>query len=327
MNKTINSVCCCKTVLNYWKDHEVIMLSPCEHLIHKQCFNEKNTDKCPYCDQKVTSIIRADSYKNNPNLYQQCVDILAMTNIDDTVDVNYDKAIFNLPRIASLAARIPFTKGFENGRALCGDVLRLSNLKIKVKGLKKIKDEPKIFVVNHTSYLDFCIIYYVLKLGFLATSSIVKNPITRSMVSIIPTLLIEIGKKGGSDTVNRMKEYVENTGPLCIFPEGMITHPATIGKFRTGAFMVGVPIYPVVLNYKNRILDLGLMEFCLKYGSGYSEVVEMQILDPFYPPFDDEKIELVRKAMADAGNFHLSRVSNKDIDNTGNKSIGRKKGK
>lgn len=317
-------MCFCKTALNYWKGHEVVMLSPCEHLIHEQCFIKKKTNCCPMCNTKVTSVIRVDEYKKNPKYYQQCVDILTMTNVDDSVNINYDNALLNLPRMASLMMRIPFTSGFENGRALVGDAMRLSNLKIKVKGLKKIKNEPKIFVVNHSCYLDFAVVYYVLMPGFLSTASIVNNPITKQMVEIVPTLLVEIGKKGGSDTVNRMKKYVEKNGSLCIFPEGMITHPATIGQFRSGAFMTGVPIYPVVLNYKNRVSDLELSDFCLKIGSGHSEVVNFEVLDPFYPPFDDKKIEEVRIAMANAGNLHLSRVSNKDITNSKTTNLGRK---
>lgn len=325
MDKTLNSICSCGIALNYWKGKEVIMMYPCEHLIHKCCFTKYKIKICPKCNIKVESIIRADDYKKNNNLYQQCVDILTMTNIDDLNKINYDKALLNIPRLLVLGLRVPFTKGFENGRALCGDVLRLANVKIKVKGLNRIKNEPKIFIINHSCYLDFFIVYYVLKSGFLGTSTLIKNPFTKPITEIIPMLIVEINKKGGSDTVTRMQEYVKKYGSLCIFPEGMITHPNTIGKFRTGGFMAGVPIYPVVLNFKNKITDLGISDMILKCSSGYSEHVDMEILEPFYPPFNDEKIELVRKTMADAGNFHLSRVSNKDIDNSKNKNLYRKK--
>lgn len=326
MDKNINSMCCCGIALNYKKGEDVIMMYPCEHLIHKNCYenNSKKLENCPKCNNKIKSIIKADDYKTNPKLYQQCVDILAMTNTDDYVDVNYDRALLNIPRLLLLSMRIPFTKGYDNGRALCGDILRMANIKIKIKGLDRIKPEPKIFVINHSSYLDFFLVYYVLKAGFLSTSTLIKNPFTRPIANIIPILIIEINKKGGSDTVNRMKDFVEKYGSLCIFPEGMITHPKTLAKFRTGAFMVGVPVYPIILNFQNRVSDLGISDMMLKMSSGHSEVVNMEILEPFYPPFNDEKIELVRKTMADAGNFHLSRISNKDIDNIKNKNYYRK---
>ena len=39
-------------------------------------------------------------------------------------------------------------------------------------------------------------------------------------------------------------------------------------------------------------------------------------MDPFYPPFDDNKIESVRTEMADKGELLMARTSNKDVNNT-----------
>ena len=57
-------------------------------------------------------------------------------------------------------------------------------------------------------------------------------------------------------------------------------------------------------------------DFLLKIMSCQKEVIEMHILEPFYPPFDDHKIEMVRRAMANKGNLLLARVSNRDVIDT-----------
>lgn len=323
-DKILNCMCFCGVGLLYIKNEEVIMLNPCEHLVHKHCFIDNNCKCCPYCNTKVTSITRGGDFMKDPSLYQKCVDILSVTNFDDAMDISYDDALLKIPRLVFTAVRVPFTKGFENGRALCGDLLRLSNIKIKVKGLDKIKDEPKIFVANHTCYLDVLVMFYVLKAGFVASATIKNNTMMRPLLDVIPILTVELNKKGGSSTVKRMKEYVNNMGPLCVFPEGMLSHPSTLMKFRTGAFNVGCAIYPVVLKYKNLLADTSISDFILKLGSSKSETVEMMILDPFYPPFNDDKIEFVRKTMADKGELLLARTSNKDIDSSKTKGkIGR----
>ena len=148
--------------------------------------------------------------------------------------------------------------------------------------------------------------------GFLSSSVIYDNIISKQLVDVVPLLIIDRGA-GKSNTVEKMKKYVEKTGSICLFPEGMITHPDTIIKFRTGAFNVGYPVYPIVLKYKNVVADMFADSFIMKIISNQKETIEMHILDPFYPPFDENKIELVRCAMAERGKMVLSRVSNRDI--------------
>jgi hypothetical protein len=41
--------------------------------------------------------------------------------------------------------------------------------------------------------------------------------------------------------------------------------------------------------------------------------MEVHVLGPYYPPFDDQTIEKIRLDMARHGNMVLSRVSNRDV--------------
>jgi 1-acyl-sn-glycerol-3-phosphate acyltransferase len=233
-----------------------------------------------------------------------------MTNYNSG-KINYAKILTSMPDGLSTILQLPLSKGVENGKKLCENMFHMNNIKIRVHGLDKIKNGPKVYISNHTTNLDFLILFYILGCGFLASSNINDNPITKSLTNIIPILMINRGEK--TNTVEKMKEYVENNNTICLFVEGMMTNPNTLIKFRTGAFHIGHTIYPIVLKYKNNICDMDFGKFILKLFSEQTEEVDMYVLDPFYPPFDETKIELVRQAMAKTGNLLLSRVSNRDI--------------
>lgn len=311
MNKIINSKCICKNGLP-WINEDVIMLDPCEHLIHSKCFNKLKTVSCPYCGKHVSRIISANDFKFNPSLYQKCIDIISVSNFDKMSKIYSDQILLNLPNLLGAVINVPFTKGVKEGRKLCEDVFSMNNIEIKVRGLNKIKSGPKVYIANHTTHLDFAIIFYVLGTGFLSSSVIKDNVVSSQLTNILPLLLVDRGKTGGS-TVDKMRKYVTENGSICLFPEGMLTHPDAIIRFRTGAFNIGYPVYPIVLKYKNVIGDMSTPNFILKMASKQKEIVEMHILDPFFPPFDENKIELVRFAMADRGKMVLSRVSNRDV--------------
>lgn len=311
MDKNINAKCICKYGLP-WVVKEVIMLDPCEHLIHRSCFNKLKTKTCPMCNQDITRIISKDDYKYDPQLYQKCIDILSVSNFDKMSRTYTEQIVLNIPNLLGTVVTMPFARGVAEGKQLCRDIFSMNNIEIKVRGLNKIKEGPHVFIANHTSHLDFFAIFYVLGTGFLSSSEINKNIISKQLTKILPLLLIDRGQKG-SNTVDKMREYVEKHQSICLFPEGMITHPNTIIKFRTGAFHVGYPVYPIVLKYSNVIADMSASNFILKMASKQKQTIEMHILDPSYPPFNSEKIEKIRTSMCKRGKMMLSRVSNRDI--------------
>ncbi len=311
VNKLINSTChICKVGLP-WVKKEVIMLDPCEHLVHKECFEKLKSNKCPMCQQFVKRIIHANDFKYDKSLYQKCIDIISVSNFDKMSEVKGDQILLNLPTFLTSLMKIPLYSGYADGQKLCGEILSMNDIKIHVRGLNKLKSGPKVFIANHTSHLDFFAIFYVLKTGFLASRTMEDTIAGKQASKIIPLLMIDRGNT--TNTVAKMKNYVNKYGSICLFPEGMLTHPNTLIKFRTGAFYVGYPVYPIVLKYKNVIGDTSSSNFILKIASAQQEVIEMTILDPFYPPFDEKKIETVRNSMAKKGKLLLSRVSNKDI--------------
>jgi len=326
MEKILNSRCICGQGLP-WIKSLIIMLEPCEHMLHKNCYN-KNKKCCPLCQNKVTkfntihdlkkknSDIRYISYDN----YQKYIDIISMSNFDNLYKLNDDinvnaKILHNTIDLLGIISTVPFLSGFDDGHSACCDVLNIMNAKLVINGYDYIKNanpkSPKVFIANHTSHLDFIILFYLLKCGFLSSSSIKDFWLGRRIMNIIPLLLIERGKD--VNTVDKMRKYVKENGSICLFPEGMITHPETLIKFRTGAFHIGYPVYPITINYDPVIYDTDTSILLKKITSDPHITIRINILKPELPPFNDKKIENIRLKMANRANLALSRVSNKDI--------------
>jgi len=312
MNKILNSICFCNKALSLNKD-SILMILPCEHMIHNLCYNN-SIYTCPICNNKIKNIIGIkDAIKMKD--YQKYSDILSVTNYDYNTNINYLGIFGNTISIIDFLLNIPLSNGYEDGKILCKKIFNLNNMKITVYGLNKIKNEKKVFISNHSSYLDPIILFYILNCGFVASSFVTNNIIGRKLVKIIPTLIINRGKK--TNTVDKMKEYINKNGSICIFPEGMITHPKTISRFRSGAFNTGFPVYPVVILYDNAPADHeSMMSYILKICSNKKIDIKIKILDPYYPingKFDKDTIEEIRYNMSRKGDLLMSRVSNKDL--------------
>ena len=240
-----------------------------------------------------------------------------MKNINDESKKNMTKFIANMPIIMDIIGRLPFSRGFDNGHKLCKDALSLANVKLTIIGKNNIKRCNKIIISNHTSIMDFMIMFYVFKCGFLASNSVKESMIGKMIAEVIPVLFIDRGKE--KNTVQKMRNYVNNQGSLCLFPEGILVHPDTLALFRTGAFYTEQPILPVIITYNPHVSDSSIGEFLQKLASQNLIEVTVRILPMEYPPFNEERINLIRRKMAKAGNLALSRVSNRDaIDRTQN---------
>lgn len=305
--KTLNSVCCCKKNL-FSVNSNVIMLEPCEHLMHEKCVS--NINICPLCNTKITDITKINDYKKNPKLIQKCIDILSVSYSGNIPQINYFDVLLNIPTGIHISSRFSSVKNTNDIIKLCEDLFAIGNLTIKVTGLNKIKNnDKKIFVANHISMIDSFVLYYVLRTGFLATSSIKNHYFMKNVYKHIPLLLVQRGVKQGM--VKKMKEFLNKHGSICIFPEGTLSFPGTVARFRSGAFNIGEPIYPIMLKYNDYLIATDVKLFCLNLFSNISGTIEIKILDPIYPPFNKDTPEYVRKQMEKNG-FLLSRVSSKD---------------
>jgi 1-acyl-sn-glycerol-3-phosphate acyltransferase len=306
MDKIINSRCRCGQILSH-NGNEVVLCLPCEHMTHIKCLNKR---QCGLCNKFVKSIVRMNDYKKDKSKLQYCIDIISMTNFNNS-RINYLNIFSNIPDVLGIFINLFLLNNIDHSLSMCQNIFHLNNMNITVHNLNIIKNEPKIFIANHTTQIDGLIMFYIFKCGFLTIEAIKNNFIINQITKLIPLLFVKRGKSNNS--IEKIKKYVQKNGSLCLFPEGMLTHPQTLIKFRTGAFYTDLPIYPVIIKYKNKLFELDDTQFVLKLLSNQKIDIDVIVLEPFYPPFDNYKIELVRKSMAKAGNLLLSRVSNRDI--------------
>ena len=309
-SKMINCRCICGIGLSWTKD-KTVMIEPCEHIFHEKCLK---SNYCPICHDEIINYYSETELKRkkySPIYYQKYVDMVSIKNINHLCKKNMNKFISNMPYITDIISRLPFSRGFNQGHKICQDAFKIANVKMTIIGKNNIIDQNKIIVANHSSIMDFMVIFYIFKCGFLASSSVKETWLGKMISKIIPILFIDRGKE--TNTVKKMSDYVNNNS-LCVFPEGVIVHPDTLALFRTGAFYAEKPILPVTITYNPLVSDSSISEFIQKLMSQDLIEITVRILPTEYPPFNQKKINIVRKKMAKAGNFALSRISNRDAN-------------
>lgn len=313
-DKIINSRCYCNKNLS-WSDKPLLSLHPCEHIIHRECFKQLPKKICPICNTKLEQVYTEKQLlllKNtNKEFYQKYVDIVSIRNFDELTSYKINGAIKHIIPFGGVLFDYALMKGLRDGINLIENLFNLLNVNVITRGLNKIKKGKKVYIANHTTHLDFMVLFYLLRCGFLSSRFLTSSWFGRKLLSIMPILLVDRDKK--NNNVQRMKKYIERYGSICLFPEGMISHPDTIIKFRTGAFYTGYPVYPIVIRYEPIVYDSNIGPFVMKMASNNDLNIIIDVLDPEYPPFNNERIEKVRSKMAQVGNFGLSRISNRDI--------------
>lgn len=316
MNKIINSSCpICKTRIN---NNDVVMCHPCQHMMHIKCMKYINM-KCRACGQRINNIYTIDSLrkviqKTNNNSYKQMYN--DMIALNTSYSYEYTPKFILTPAkplfMANYLLRAQNAKNIHDIDVIGKNILNTLNIKTNIIGKEKLVNNQKCVIIsNHTSYLDPLVIYNALKCGFIASDVVNDYWYLRNVFKIMPALIIKRGKY--NNTVQKMKEFIRKRCNLCIFPEGVLTHPDTLIRFRTGAFRTGYPVQPIIIKYKPKMMHNDAMMYLSNLINQDKIDVTIKVLDMEYPPFDKKKIESIRRKMAAAGNLALSRVSNRDI--------------
>jgi hypothetical protein len=305
-DKELNSQCICKIGLP-WKGDDVIMLFPCEHLFHKKCASKKKC--CPKCNTQIIKTYELLDEDIHPQIFSDILSVSPYDEMSSNTIVNFMDSVFD---VTSVLMRILFLKNKEDGKKLCERIFSLNNITLEVFGIEKIREEKnKVLICNHVSHLELIIIYYLFDTGFLASSITKTANFFTSIDKFVPLLVFDRGKK--NNTVEEMKNFVEKFGSICLFPEGMMKHPDTLIRFRTGAFHVGYPVYSVAIRHIDVLSNGAVNGFIYKLGGKRDIKLSVYVNGPYYPPFDKEKIEKIRMKMAHSGKMLLSRVTNRDI--------------
>lgn len=142
--------------------------------------------------------------------------------------------------------------------------------------------------------------------GFVASNIITSMIFGRAIMSVFPHIIVKPSKSSYSQIASYFSTNPQESR-LLIFPEGMLSYYRAICKFRSGAFITGYPVQPIIIKYKQNIFNLlGFDMLCQEQID-----VEVYVCDPIETNGSAESIEKIRKQMATLGNFFLSDVSNR----------------
>lgn len=314
-DKELNSTCFCGTGLP-WKYSEITMAFPCEHMYHQCCYAKlRAEDKsiCKICNAPITKMF---GILDEGLHHQRFADMLSMTHYSDMSENDTSTFIDSIFDLTSIFAKLFFLKDEDGGKHMAEKIFSLNNLTIKVYGFEKIKlERNKVFVANHVTYLEFVVINYLFGTGFLASGLANDSQIAQHGKKFIPVLIMNRGNNDRKvNIIDAMRDFVDEKGSICLFPEGMMTHPDALCKFRTGAFHIGRPVFGICIRHLDMLSDGYANSMLYKLGAKRDMTMEVHVTGPYYPPFTDDDIENVRADMAFHGKMVLSRVSNRDLN-------------
>eukprot|EP00803_Ostreobium_quekettii_P008157 evm.model.scf_3012.1 EVM.evm.TU.scf_3012.1 scf_3012:3275-11455(+) len=197
---------------------------------------------------------------------------------------------------------------------------------VRYYGWENIKEAErkniKLSIFNHVSYVDSFIMVALFAPAGLSKASNAEYPIIGRCVRSLQNIYVpdnrQIKKekngaqlpKTESISTQITKRVTDPRYPmLAVAPEGTCGDGRSVMKFRTGAFVAGVPVLPVVLKYHNNgvnpawgIVDLGM--HVLRVLCQFYNAVDVHILPPYMPSEAEKKDPMlyannVRKLMAD----------------------------
>lgn len=128
----------------------------------------------------------------------------------------------------------------------------------------------RIYIANHSSHLDFVVIWAHLpdevraRTRPVAARDYWSGPLRRQLAQrVFRAVLVDRGGSGGGESaVNSMATAVAEPGSIILFPEGTRSTTDTVQQFRSGLYYLckqlpGTEVVPVYLGNLNRILPKG----------------------------------------------------------------------
>jgi len=127
---------------------------------------------------------------------------------------------------------------------------------IKRRGVRH--QAAPVLVCNHVSWLDILVLLSEACPAFIAKASVQRLPLIGVIARTLDCVFAERenGRAGaagaGAAVLERLRRHQPEAPPLAVFPEGTTTNGAFLLPFKTGAFLGGVPVQPVLLHYRVR---------------------------------------------------------------------------
>ncbi|KAK9915142.1 hypothetical protein WJX75_005280 [Coccomyxa subellipsoidea] len=187
--------------------------------------------------------------------------------------------------------------------------------------------EPAAIVSNHISYLDIIVHCAHSFPSFVARGNTKDMPLVGLISKKLQCIYVnrEFKKGNVAGVSGQVKDRMEmaaagelpaTTRPLLLFPEGTTTNGKCLLPFKSGAFLAGAPVQPVILRYgEDRISPAwesigALWHSILMLANPFHSVTARQL--PIYYPSEEEKADPklyaanVRELMLREGGFKPS---------------------
>jgi 1-acyl-sn-glycerol-3-phosphate acyltransferase len=168
-----------------------------------------------------------------------------------------------------------------------------------------------VYISNHTSYIDTICSFPIIDTAYLGAHKMLSGSFIRPIINKVSHVKVKRGVS--KNTIKNVKNIIDKKGSILIYPEGTICCGPYLYKFRSGAFITGYPVQPMSARpsfYFNCSSYKAFLN-CLMMNKKFEYTLNILPLE--YPPFTKEKIESIRKKMADASDLQLSRISSRTI--------------
>ena len=185
--------------------------------------------------------------------------------------------------------------------------------------------QHRIIVANHISIIDsIAFFHYFGHVHMLAAAFTKDHPIFGILSRAIDPIFVDKSKKG--HTLKKLKEsYKKSPFPTLIFSEGVFSNGTGLLKFQRGAFVLGEPITPTLLQYTDPIpywnrKESSFLTQLFRILSKIYTPVHLTIFPEYHPTNEEiEQPEIfannVRQFLADKGNIHMHDVDYKASPN------------
>ncbi len=127
-----------------------------------------------------------------------------------------------------------------------------------IKILRNEIPENKNFILmpNHRSYLDIFIVAALTPAAMVGKAELKKWPLGKLGVKVTSSILVDRSEiKSLVQTMNRIKETVNQGIPVILFPEGTTFKGPLTKPFKNGSFQIAaeakIPVIPMAIHYMN----------------------------------------------------------------------------
>lgn len=129
----------------------------------------------------------------------------------------------------------------------------LGFLWIEQKGHPASADEAPVAIANHINAIDAFVLGSMLMPSPIAAAENLNKPLIGNIVRALSTVLVDRNnKESRSKTTEALKTRSRSGGlwpQILIFPEGTTHSDNSLITFKAGAFIPGVPVQPIILEY------------------------------------------------------------------------------